>query len=90
MIPPRPIVQVLPEYPKELQKQHVRGIVKVMLYVNEKGEIEEAVVSENTTNNEACAQAALSAARKSTYLPASAGGQKVATWVSCTYSFEPD
>lgn len=90
MIPPRPIVQVLPEYPKELQKQNVRGIVKVRLYVNEKGEIEEAVISENTTNSEACAEAALAAAKKSTYLPASAGGEKIATWVTCTYSFEPD
>jgi TonB family protein len=89
-IPPRPIVQVLPEYPKELQKQNVRGIVKVMIYVSERGQVREAVVTENSTGHDACSRAALNAAKKSSYLPALIGKKKVATWVSCTYSFNPD
>ncbi|MBN1479750.1 TonB family protein [candidate division KSB1 bacterium] len=89
-IQPRPIVQVLPEYPKELQKQNIRGFVKVMLYINEKGRVEEAVVVENTTASEVCEQAALEAAKRSFYKPASIGKKNVATWVSCTYSFQPD
>ncbi len=89
-IPPRPIVQVLPEYPRELVKQNVRGIVKLMLWVNEKGRVEEAVVVENSTNNEKCAQAALEAAKKNSYLPATIDKKKVASWVACTYSFKPE
>ncbi len=89
-IPPRPIVQVLPDYPKELQKQNVRGTVKVMLYVNESGSVQEAVVTENTTNNEICADAALEAAKKSSYIPASIGEEKVGAWVASVYSFQPD
>ncbi len=89
-IPPRPIVQVLPEYPRELLKQNVRGIVKLMLWVNEKGRVEEAVVVENGTGNEECAKAALEAAKKNSYLPATIGKKKVASWVACTYSFKPE
>lgn len=87
---PRPIVQVLPEYPKELQKQNVQGIVRVMLYISESGRVEQAVVVENTTGNEACSQAALDAAKRSLYKPASIGKKNVATWVSSTYSFKPE
>jgi TonB family protein len=89
-IPPRPLVQVLPEYPKELQKKNVRGTVKVMLYIDEKGRVQEAVVADNTTNSRMCADAALEAAKKSTYRPASIGNEKVATWVACIYTFKPD
>ncbi len=89
-IPPRPIVQVLPEYPKELQKQNVRGTVKVMLYVNEKGRVQEAVVTDNSTKSQLCAASALAAAKKSSYIPASIGHERVATWVTVAYSFEPD
>ncbi len=89
-IPPRPMVQVLPEYPKELQKQNVRGIVRLMLWVNEKGQVEESVVVKNTTNSQVCAEEALDAARRSSYIPASINGKAVGAWVSCTYSFKPD
>lgn len=89
-IPPRPIVQVLPEYPKELQKKRVSGTVKVMLYINTKGRVQEAVVAANSTKSQMCAAAALEAAKKSTYIPATIGNEKVATWVACTYSFKPD
>ena len=89
-IPPRPIVQVLPEYPKALQKQNVKGTVKIMLYVNEDGRVQEAVVTENSTGSSACSEAALIAAKKCQYLPATIGKVKVAAWVSCYYTFAPD
>ena len=89
-IPPRPIMQVLPEYPKELQKQNVRGTVKLMLWINANGQVEEAVVTENKTDSEECAQAALKAAKKNTYAPAAIGKNKVAAWVACIYSFRPE
>ncbi len=89
-IPPRPVVQVLPEYPKELQKQNVRGIVRVMLWINEQGKVAKSVVVENTTNSQVCAEEALDAARRSSYIPATIGGEKVGAWVSTTYSFKPN
>ncbi|MBN1466014.1 TonB family protein [candidate division KSB1 bacterium] len=89
-IPPRPIVQVLPEYPKELQKQKVQGTVKVMMYVNENGRVQEAVVTENSTGNSTCSDAALAAAKKSVYTPATIGKKRVAAWVACYYTFRPD
>ena len=89
-IPPRPIVQVLPEYPKELQKQNVKGTVKVLIYVDENGRVQEAVVTENSTGSDACSEAALVAAKQSSYIPATIGKKKVAAWVACFYSFKPD
>lgn len=88
-IPPRPIVQVLPEYPRALQKQNIRGTVKLMLWINVHGRVEETVVVENNTGSEPCAQAALKAARNNTYLPAKIDNKAVATWVACTYTFKP-
>ena len=89
-IPPRPIVQVLPDYPRALQKQNVRGMVKLMLWINVHGRVEEAVVVENKTGSEPCAQAALKAARDNTYLPAKIDNKAIATWVVCTYTFKPE
>ena len=89
-IPARPIIQVLPEYPKELQKKNVRGTVKLMLWVDEKGNVEHAVVIQNKTGNEQCAAAALKAAKTNAYQPATIGKKKIASWVACTYSFKPE
>jgi len=89
-IPARPVVQVLPEYPKTLQKQGIKGIVKALLWVNEEGTVEEVVISENTTGSEDCADLAEQAAKKNSYLPARIGNKKVASWVSCIYTFKPE
>ncbi len=89
-VPPRPMLQVLPEYPKELRKQNVRGDVKLYLWVSKQGVVQDAVVASNTTGNRQVEKAAIEAAMKSKYLPAHAADEKIATWVACVYSFTPD
>ncbi len=89
-IPARPLVQILPEYPQELQKLNIRGTVKLMLWVNEAGRVVEAVIVENKTGSKKCADAALEAAKKNTYVPATIGARKVASWVVCIYSYKPE
>ncbi len=89
-IPPRPLVQVLPEYPKELQRLNVRGVVRLMLWVNDRGIVEQAVVKENTTGSDACEAAALSAAQKSVFQPGMIDRRPTAMWFTCSYSFKPN
>ncbi|MDZ7316097.1 MAG: TonB family protein [candidate division KSB1 bacterium] len=89
-IPPRPLVQVLPEYSKELQKMRVQGNVRLLLLINERGRVEHAVVLENTTGSRDCETAAIEAAQKSTFAPATVNGTPVAMWLASTFSFQPD
>ncbi len=87
-IPPRPLVQVLPEYPKNLQKQKVGGNVKLLIKIDHTGKVIDVVVSKNTTGNQDCQLAAVSAAYKSKYLPAKANAKSIEMWTTCEYSFE--
>lgn len=89
-IPPRPLIQTFPAYPKELQKNNVRGFVRLMLWITEDGKVEHAVIADNTTGNTFCADAAVEAARSSVYAPGLVNQIPAAMWVSCSYSFRPD
>jgi len=88
-IPARPIVQVLPKYPKELREQGISGTVKLWVMVDTTGKVVDAVVSRNDTGSKACAEAAIEAARKTTYKPARADGEPIKIWTTCIYRFEP-
>ncbi len=84
---PRPIFEVIPEYPQELQKKGIEGLVKLHLHVDETGKVVEAIVLENTTNNTLCENAAKAAALKGRYLPAKSTNKKVEMWITRTYTF---
>ncbi len=88
-IPARPIIQVLPNYPKDLREQGISGTVKLWVLVDTTGKVVDAVVSENDTESKACAEAAIKAARKSTYHAAKADGKPIQMWTRCIYRFEP-
>ncbi len=84
---PRPILEVIPEYPKELQKKGIQGVVKLHLHVDKFGRVIEAVVLENTTNSNLCAEAARRAALKGRYVPATKAGKATDIWIVRSYSF---
>lgn len=88
--PPKRITLAVPEMPKEDQKKGVQGIVKLSLQVDERGNVIEAVVIDNTTNSERCAQAAIEAAYGNRFSPAKEGGKPVKAWYSMTYEFNFD
>ncbi|MBN2411975.1 TonB family protein [candidate division KSB1 bacterium] len=87
-IPPRPLVQVVPEYSKELQKKKIEGNVKLLVKIDESGNVIDVVVSANTTQSEICKNAAVDAAYKSRYTPAIADNKKISMWTTCIYSFK--
>lgn len=89
ILPPRPQVQVIPEYPAKEKKRGVSGTVVLSVEVNEVGTVTAVVVMENTTDSELCAKAAVKAARKCRYLPARRGKTPVTAWTTCSYSFHP-
>ncbi|HPG39784.1 MAG TPA: TonB family protein [bacterium] len=87
-IPPRPLMQTLPEYPEELQKKRVEGSVKLLLKVDENGRVVDVVMAGNTTGSEECRELAVAAAYKSTYIPARSDNRNIEMWTSCVYSFK--
>ncbi len=89
-IPPRPLVQVMPEYPEALRKQKIAGNVRLLVKVDKSGKVKDVVVSTNTTGREACETAAKEAAYRSQYVPGVSGGEKIDMWVVCVYGFHPD
>ncbi len=87
-VPPRPIAWVFPEYPEEERKRGVQGLVRLSLHIDETGRVIEAIVIENTTGSEKCAQAAIAAALGSRFSPAREGSRPVSHWITQPYRFD--
>ncbi len=88
-IPPRPVMQVMPEYPEELVERKVAGKVRLLLNIYKDGQVKDVVVSENTTGEKLIEDMAIDAAFKSKYLPAKSGNKNITMWTICEYSFQP-
>ena len=88
VIPPRPIVETIPEYPNEDYKNGVTGKVKLHIHVDKTGKVIDVVVLENTTDSKRCEDAAIAAARQCRYIPARQGNSNVNSWVTRTITFE--
>jgi len=84
---PRPIFEVIPEYPEELQKKGIEGIVKLHLHIDPTGRVIDVITLENTTNNLVCVNAAKDAALKGRYVPAKKDDKPTDIWIMRTYTF---
>ncbi len=89
-LPPRPVLQVMAEYPQEERKRKVRGIIRLQILVNELGRIEEVHVLADETGSAGCRTAAIEAARQSLFQPAMAGDKPIKCWTICEFGFEPE
>lgn len=87
-IAPRPIAEVIPEYPKEEYKRGVTGTIKLHVNIDQNGKVIEVVVLENTTQSELCAEAAIKAAYQCRYIPARQGNKPVACWTTRLIKFD--
>ena len=88
IIPPRPIAWVIPEYPEEDRKKGLRGEVKLSIQIDSTGKVIDAIVLENETGSEKCAQAAIRAALASRFIPAMKGGKPTSYWLIQPYRFD--
>lgn len=85
---PRPIREVIPEYPKAEQRRGVEGIIELSILVNRQGYVDSVKVVSNSTSSQVLEQAAIHAALRSQYVPAKRDGEKVARWIRRPYRFE--
>jgi len=88
IIPPRPLVFVVPEYPEEDRKKNLRGEIKISLEIDVTGKVVKAVVIENTTGSPRFAQAARRAALASRFTPARNAQGPVPYWLIQPYTFD--
>lgn len=84
---PRPIAEVIPEFPKEDLKNKVEGVVSLHIYVNSKGKVEKVIILENTTGSTRCADAAKKAAFKNRFIPAKMKQKSIGMWIIKKYTF---
>ncbi|MFQ5631876.1 MAG: TonB family protein [bacterium] len=87
-VPPRPIAWVIPEYPEKEKKKGIKGEVKVSIQIDVSGSVVDAVVVENTTGSELCAQSAVRAALASRFIPAKVNGVPKEDWLIMPYRFD--
>jgi protein TonB len=86
--PPRPIAWVIPEYPEKAKKKGGKGEVKISIQIDASGKVVDAVVIENTTGSDLCAQSAIRAALASRFIPAKVNGKAKEDWLIMPYRFD--
>ena len=83
----RPIREVIPEYPKDLRKRGIEGVILLTILVNSRGHVDSVEVLKNTSLSKRLEQAAIQAAYGSRYVPAKRDGEKIACWIQRRYEF---
>ena len=81
---PRPIHNVIPEYPNH----NVEGVVELEIFINTKGCVDSVLVVYNSTHSKKFEKAAIDAAYGSRFMPVKRDGKPVGVWVRRPYRFE--
>ena len=87
MVPSRPLAEVRPKYPLSARRAGFEGVVKVVVYVDEKGEVT-AVRVIASSGHSSLDQAVLDAYRAARYAPAFQHGKPVASTDVWSYRFK--
>ncbi len=85
---PRPILEVIPEYPEGERKKGFTGIVELSIFINSEGFVDSVVVLNNTTKSTKLEQAAVEAAYRSRYAPLPEEYKGISRWIQRPYSFD--
>jgi periplasmic protein TonB len=83
---PVPITLGSPTYPDKAKKDGIEGMVYVSAFVDAHGKVTEAKIERSTAA--VFDSAALAAARKSVFTPASKDGKPVGAWITFPYKFK--
>lgn len=83
--PPVPVRTVAPEYPSELRREGVSGLVMVKCAIDEQGNVTETTVEKSSNN--AFEKPALDAVKKWKFKPAKQDGNPVAVKVTIPIKF---
>jgi TonB family protein len=82
---PRPIFEIIPEFPEALREEGHKGIVSMKLLVNRHGSVDSVVILANTTSNKIIGALAIEAAKKTRF---SSGKNLNSIWIKHTVKFE--
>jgi TonB family protein len=85
--PPKLMVSKFPEYPAELQKQGVSGVIVLQVKIDVTGKVVEHKVKMNTTRNAVLEKLAVETVYKCRYNPASDGKNPVVAWTDHRFEF---
>jgi protein TonB len=85
--PPKALRQVQPEFPERARRKGVQGYVKVSVYVNESGSVDQVRILDAAPSG-VFEQAAESAIRAWEFQPGVYQGESVAGWVTQTFRFK--
>ncbi len=83
---PRPIREVIPEYPPEEREN--QGEVILDILVNRTGRVDSVHVIQNTSSSKRLERAAVEAVYKSRYMPYGEKGKQESQWIRRSYKFE--
>ncbi len=86
-IPPKILLQAEPVYPREAQRLRLEGLVNVLVLVGTRGEVLETRVRTPNPRDPGFEEAALEAARKSTFRNGTRNGEPNEQWVEMEYQF---
>jgi TonB family protein len=85
---PRPLREVIPDYPDDLKKKGIEGVVLLSVLVNQSGRVDSVWVVENSSGNRRLAHAAIEAARETVYMPIKNMKNKRSVWIQRPVTFE--
>jgi TonB family protein len=85
--PPKLIVSKFPEYPADLQKQGVSGVIILQVKIDVTGKVVDHKVKMNTTRNSTLEKLAVETVYKCRYNPASNGKNPVVAWTDHRFEF---
>ena len=86
-VEPKPLYIPWPKYPKGID-ENIEGTVELLLFVNERGEVENVKITRRLPH-ESLNRTASYAARKIRFTPGFEKGVPTAMWVRLTISFQP-
>jgi TonB family protein len=86
-IPPKLMVSKFPEYPKNLQKKGVSGVIVLQVKVDTTGHVVDYKIKLNTTNNSILEKLAIETVFKCRYNPASDGIHPIMAWTDHRFEF---
>jgi periplasmic protein TonB len=84
---PQVIESVQPVYPPMAMQAGITGKVCVNVLIDKEGMVRDVKISKESGTNAGFEEAALEAARKTTWKPALANGQPVAVWIRYSINF---
>ncbi len=85
--PPKLMVSKFPEYPADLQKQGVSGVIILQVKIDVTGKVVDHKVKTNTTRNATLEKLAIETVYKCRYNPASDGKNPVVAWTDHRFEF---